>query len=145
MFDPLDRLIQDDRLFRLLERYVEASEADRDAWHSRPADVPDDDNSQGEQIVAHGELLGAAWIEINLDGKQKLTDGQVTACYRATSAGRQALRQAGEIRAGMDPAEVLKPRISARSNHRAIRRKGQTAPKSPKIKDLPAALISFPR
>src|SRR5438132_13061520 len=66
MFDPLDRLVQDDHLFRLLQHYVEAGDNDRDAWHSRAADSSPDGISDEIQVRDHGELLGAAWIEINL-------------------------------------------------------------------------------
>ena len=92
MTDELELLCQDERLGRLLGHYAEAGAADRAAWLDRVRGL--DDVDAAELTRLHGRLLAAAWIEQNT-GYAAPAPGVVRQCYRATPAGRQALRHRG--------------------------------------------------
>lgn len=118
MFDPLARLVQDEQLFQLLRQYVQASEPDREVWHDRPVAL---DKSPSDGLSrAHGDLLAFGWIEINIDGAQRFVDGKVTACYRVTSAGRQVLGQAADLRNGAVPGQCPNRRSRPGRRGRAV-------------------------
>jgi hypothetical protein len=45
-------------------------------------------------VRLHGELLACGWVHLNAGESPGLRDGVVPQCYRATAAGRRALREA---------------------------------------------------
>lgn len=92
MFDELERLRKSKGLVQLLTHYTALGETDRKQWQDRvmamdPADA-------GKLVKWHGELLAFGWIEQNTGLTPVLKPGCAAACYRVTSAGRRALRDA---------------------------------------------------
>ena len=98
MDDDLDRLANDERLYRLLAHYQQAGGDDREAWHDRVMDW--DGGSPADLARWHGTLLAAAWLEQNTGATPALAAGRVADCYRLTHAGRQALKRALALRDG---------------------------------------------
>jgi hypothetical protein len=98
MDDELDRLTSDERLFRLLDHYRSATPEDRTAWLDRV--MPGDGGAELDLTRLHGALLAAAWVELNAGATPGLAAGRVPACYRVTSAGRQAHKRAVARRFG---------------------------------------------
>jgi len=92
MDDETERLASDERLFRLLEHYRSAAPEDRAAWLDRV--MARDGGSEADVTRLHGALLAAAWVEMNVGAVPGSAAGRVPACYRVTTAGRQALKRA---------------------------------------------------
>lgn len=92
MDDETERLASDERLFRLLEHYRSAAPEDRAAWLDRV--MSRDGGSEADLSQLHGALLAAAWVEMNVGAAPGAAAGRVPACYRLTTAGRQALKRA---------------------------------------------------
>ena len=80
------------RLGDLLSRYAEAGAADRAAWLDRVMSLGDAEPADLSRL--HGQLLAAAWIEQNTGSTAVLRRGSVPACYRVTTAGLRAWKQA---------------------------------------------------
>jgi hypothetical protein len=99
MFDDLEQLQGDPGLFHLLARYAEAT-VDREAWQDRVMQL---DGVAVEALVKlHGRLLACDWIEQNTGSTAVLRRGAVPACYRVTTAGLRAWKQA---RVGFEACE----------------------------------------
>jgi hypothetical protein len=92
MFDDLERLCGDGNLLTLLTQYAEAGSADRAAWQDRVMEL----EGVGPKELArlHGELIAHGWVEQNTGLTPVLKPGVAAACYRITSAGQRALKQA---------------------------------------------------
>ena len=89
MFDELERLGEDERLFALLAHYAGA--AGQEAWQDRLMAL---DGVRPEDLVRlHGELLAYDWLEPNSAPAPVSRPGAVPQCYRVTAAGRRAFRQ----------------------------------------------------
>jgi hypothetical protein len=92
MFDDVDHLRDDAGLLQLLSHYAEAGSDDRAAWQDRVMQL---DGAAPEALVKlHGRLLACDWIEQNTGAAPGLRDGRVPCCYRVTTAGQRALKQA---------------------------------------------------
>jgi len=92
MFDELERLRDVKELSALLRHYQQAGEADREAWQDRLAEL---EGVEPRQLVKlHGELLAYGWLEQNTGLTPVLRAGAAASCYRITSAGNRALKQA---------------------------------------------------
>ena len=92
MFDELQRLRDVKELFDLLAHYHELAAADRQVWQDRLAEM---DGVEPRQLVKlHGELLAYGWLEQNTGLTPALRPGMVAGCYRITTAGIRALKQA---------------------------------------------------
>ncbi len=103
MFDELERLRGVKELFALLQHYQQAGEADRQAWQDRVVEL---EGVEPRQLVKlHGELLAYGWLEQNTGltspplsppklGGDKGGGGAAANCYRITTAGIRALKQA---------------------------------------------------
>lgn len=92
MFDELDRLRDNQRLFQLLTHYVQGNEPDREIWQDR---LMKQEGARVEELTRlHGELLAHEWIEQNTGVLQDARPDAVPHCYRATAAGRRALKRA---------------------------------------------------
>ena len=92
MFDEWERLCGDGRLFSLLAHYAQAGAEDREAWQDRVMQM----EGVGAKELArlHGELIACGWVEQNTGLTPVLKPGVAAACYRMTSAGLRALKQA---------------------------------------------------
>jgi hypothetical protein len=88
VFNEIDHLNECALLLALLTHYADLAAPDRHIWHARK--MPADGADARELTRLHGELIAYGWLEINLD--------EVTACYRATTAGLRARRHADEPR-----------------------------------------------
>lgn len=104
MDDELERLAGDERLFRLLDHYRSAAPEDRTEWLDRV--MTRDGGTEADMTRLHGALLAAAWVELNAGATPGVAAGRVPACYRVTSAGRQALKRAAARRAGAADADA---------------------------------------
>jgi hypothetical protein len=92
MFDELDRLSEDADLLALLTHYAEAGAADREAWQDR---VMEQEGVPPRELARlHGELIAYGWVEQNTGVTTVLKPGVAAACYRVTSTGLRALKQA---------------------------------------------------
>jgi hypothetical protein len=92
MFDEMDRLRQVKELFALLACYQERAAGDRQAWQDR---VSDWQGVESRDLVRlHGELLAYGWLEQNTGAADVARKAAAPACYRITTAGTRALRQA---------------------------------------------------
>lgn len=96
-FDEKSALTDDPGLRDLLAHYVELWLADREAWRDR---VTDGDKRDLTRL--HGELLAAGWIELRTAFPIPTQAGQVPLSYRATTAGRSALRDAEGLAGSCD-------------------------------------------
>lgn len=81
--------LDDPDQLELLNHYVERAASDRDAWHDRVM-------SGSDLSRRHGLLIAGGWLEQNSGHVSRLAAGEVTGCYRATSAGRAAVRRRAE-------------------------------------------------
>jgi hypothetical protein len=99
MFDDLEQLQGDPDLFSLLAHYAAAA-IDREAWQDRLMQL--DGVSPDSLVKLHGRLLACEWIEQNTGSTAMLRRGSVPACYRVTTAGLRAWKQA---RAGFETGE----------------------------------------
>jgi hypothetical protein len=92
MFDELERLRDVKELSALLRHYQQAGEADRQAWQDRLAEM---EGVEPRQLVKlHGELLAYGWLEQNTGLTPALRAGAAASCYRITTTGIRALKQA---------------------------------------------------
>jgi hypothetical protein len=92
MFDELERLRGVKELFDLLRHYQQAGQADREAWQDRVVQM---EGVEPRQLVKlHGELLAYGWLEQNTGLTPVLRMGAAANCYRITTAGIRALKQA---------------------------------------------------
>jgi hypothetical protein len=92
MFDELERLRDVKELFALLRHYQQVGEADQQAWQDRLVEM---EGVEPRQLVKlHGELLAYGWLEQNTGLTPVLRPGAAASCYRITSAGIRALKQA---------------------------------------------------
>jgi hypothetical protein len=92
MFDELERLRNTKELYDLLRHYQQAGEADRQAWQDRLAEM---EGVEPRQLVKlYGELLAYGWLEQNTGLTPVLRAGAAASCYRITTAGIRALKQA---------------------------------------------------
>jgi hypothetical protein len=92
MFDEVQQLRDDAGLFRLLDHYAQAGAADREAWQDRV--MHREDVAPEALSRLHGQLLACDWIEQNTGATPLLRRGAVPGCYRITTAGLRALKQA---------------------------------------------------
>jgi hypothetical protein len=84
MFDEMERLRDVKELFDLLTHYQQLGASGREVWQDRLAGM---EGVEPRQLVKlHGELLAYGWLEQNT--------GLTTGCYRITTAGIRALKQA---------------------------------------------------
>jgi hypothetical protein len=102
MFDELERLCGDGHLLTLLAHYAEAGSADRAAWQDRVMAL--EGVAAKELVRLHGELIAYGWVEQNTGLTPVLKLGIAAACYRITSSGLRALKQARRQR--QDDIEV---------------------------------------
>ena len=103
MFDEVDALRDSADLQRLLDHYVGACAADREAWQDRLMEV---EGVEARELVRlHGLLIAFGWLEQNTGNVPVVRAGAVPGCYRVTAAG---VRTAKIIRGGVqDEAEAL--------------------------------------
>jgi hypothetical protein len=99
MFDDLEQLQGDPGLFYLLAHYAAAT-LDREVWQDRVMQL--DGVSVDALVKLHGRLLARDWIEQNTGSTMVLRRGAVPGCYRVTTAGMRAWKQA---RAGFETEE----------------------------------------
>lgn len=92
MFDELERLRDVKELCVLLHHYRQVGEADRQAWQDRLAEL--EGIEPRRMVKLHGELLAYGWLEQNTGLTPVLRVGTAASCYRITSAGIRALKQA---------------------------------------------------
>jgi hypothetical protein len=92
MLDAIDLLRQQPSLIGLLGHYARLAESDTEAWQDRVMEW--DDLNARELTALHGTLLAHGWIAQNSGVTPVLRPGQVPCCYRVTTAGKRALRQA---------------------------------------------------
>jgi hypothetical protein len=104
MFDELECLRAHGPLRRLLNHYVDAGAADREAWQDRLMELDGVEPSGLTRL--HGELLAYGWLEQNSGVASVLRPRAVPACYRTTSAGRRAVRQLESDEAEADEARA---------------------------------------
>jgi hypothetical protein len=92
MFDEMDRLRESKELLHLLTHYADLGKADRQLWQDR---LMESEGMPGRDLVKrHGELLAYGWIEQNTANTSTGRQGAASCCYRITSAGVRALKQA---------------------------------------------------
>ncbi len=87
--DGLEVLSSNRHLLCLLEHYANLGGADRQAWQDRLMTMEGVECSKLAKL--HGQLIAFAWIEQNTGNTPVLRAGFVPACYRATSAGINAV------------------------------------------------------
>ena len=94
MFDDVESLQGNLDLLKLLAHYAEAA-VDREAWQDRVMQL---DGVPADALVKlHGCLLACDWIEQNTGSTAVLRRGSVPACYRVTTAGLRAWKQARTV------------------------------------------------
>jgi hypothetical protein len=104
MFDEVETLRENPDLQRLLDHYVGACAADRDAWQDRLMALA---GVEARELVRlHGLLIGFGWLEQNTGHTPVVRPGAVPGCYRATAAGLRALRLCPSAR-GEEDADAL--------------------------------------
>jgi hypothetical protein len=104
MFDELERLRGTDALLHLLTHYAQVGGGDRETWQDRLMELP---GSEPRELVRlHGELLAYGWVEQNTGVTPVLKRGVVGGCYRITSAGVRALKQARATRSVDEDSEA---------------------------------------
>jgi len=94
MIDELELLRQTPVLRKLLGHYAQLAGHDRTAWQDRLMQL--DELPPREMTRLHGELIAFNWLEQNTAGCPGLRQGVVPCCYRVTTAGLRALKQADE-------------------------------------------------
>ncbi len=92
MFDELERLRASETLFTLLSHYAELAADDRERWHDRRMKL--EGCERRELVRLHGELLAYGWLEQNTGQLTRFEPGSVAGCYRVTTAGIRACKQA---------------------------------------------------
>jgi len=92
--DEMDRLRQARELFDLLGCYHARAGGDRQAWQDRVLEM--EAVEQLDLVRLHGELLAYGWLEQNTGAASTPRLGAAPACYRITSPGVRAFRQARE-------------------------------------------------
>ncbi len=92
MWDELQLLKGNEKLWWLLSHYASAGAADRETWQDRVMELEAADR-QG-LVKLHGILLAYSWIEQNTGSGSLLQPGVVRQCYRITAAGLKALKSA---------------------------------------------------
>lgn len=60
-------------------------------WHDREMSWPG--ASAAELSRWHGRLLAGDWIEVNITAAPRVSPDEVPASYRATAAGRRAIKE----------------------------------------------------
>jgi hypothetical protein len=104
MFDDLDHLRKDPRLYQLLRCYAEGGAAECEAWQDRIMQMP---NVPSDALAKlHGRLLACEWLEQNTGATPVLQRGAVLCCYRITLAGQRALKKVQVLQDPEDRAEV---------------------------------------
>jgi hypothetical protein len=93
-----ERLHEHAELFRLLTHYAGLGAEDRETWRDRVMEQAP--VAPRELSRLHGELIAQGWVEQNTGLTPVLRAGCVSACYRVTSAGLKAYRQACKETAG---------------------------------------------
>jgi hypothetical protein len=102
MFDEVDALRDSPDLQRLLDHYVGACAADREAWQDRLMELEGVETC--ELVRLHGLLIAFGWLEQNTGNVPVVRAGAVPCCYRVTAAG---VRTAKLVRDGVQgDAEV---------------------------------------
>jgi hypothetical protein len=103
MVDELECLRESPELQRLLDHYVGACAADREAWQDRLMEL---EGVEARDLVKlHGLLIAFGWLEQNTGNVAVVRAGAVPCCYRITSAG---VRTAKLVRSGVqDEADIL--------------------------------------
>jgi hypothetical protein len=92
MLDELQQLRDSAAMVRLLSHYAERGAADRTAWQHRLMEM--DSVPPAEIVKLHGFLLGQQWLEMNVGFAKDKGIGVMASCYRITTAGHRALKQA---------------------------------------------------
>ena len=92
MFNELVHLRDTPSLFDLLSHYATLAAPDRQVWQDRR--MQQDACDAREMTRLHGELIAYGWVEQNTGLTPVLKPGVAAACYRITSAGLLALKQA---------------------------------------------------
>jgi hypothetical protein len=77
-------------LRRLLDHYVGACAADREAWQDRLMGLEGVD--AGDLVRLHGLLIAFGWLEQNTGNVPIVRAGAVPGCYRVTAAGVRTAR-----------------------------------------------------
>jgi hypothetical protein len=96
MFDEVDALRDSPELQRLLDHYVGACAADREAWQDRLMEL--EGVEVRELVRLHGLLIAFGWLEQNTGNVPVVRAGAVPGCYRVTAAG---VRTARLVRGGV--------------------------------------------
>jgi hypothetical protein len=105
MAEDADRLREEEPLRGLLAHYAGAE--DREAWQDRVMEL---DGVERQALARlHGELLAYGWVEMNLGAAPPCRSGVVPQCYRATAAGRRALR---ELKAEAVESDEVQARVA---------------------------------
>jgi hypothetical protein len=103
MFDEVDALRDSPDLQRLLDHYVGACAADREAWQDRLMELEVVETC--ELVRLHGLLIAFGWLEQNTGNVPIVRAGAVPCCYRVTAAG---VRTAKLVHGGVqEDAEAL--------------------------------------
>ncbi len=92
LFDEMDRLAECRPLFDLLMHYASLGADDREVWQDRLPEMAGIEPRQLSKL--HGELLAYGWLEQNTGMTPVLKHGLAPLCYRVTSAGLKACKQA---------------------------------------------------
>jgi hypothetical protein len=91
MFDDLDRLRENRRLFDLLAHYASLGAEDRSIWQHRLMEMEGVEAKELTQL--HGELIAFDWIEQNIGRASSTTERIIAGLYRITLHGIRDLRQ----------------------------------------------------
>jgi hypothetical protein len=86
--DELERLRASCALRQLLTHYASGENAE--VWQDRRMQL--EGVTARELAQLHGELMAYGWIEQNIGPAPVMRQEAVARCYRATAAGRRALR-----------------------------------------------------
>jgi len=105
MFDELERLRENENLRRLLAHYTDAGADNTEVWQDRLMELAGVEPRRLAKL--HGELLAFSWIEQNTGRVSIPRPGSVPQCYRATPAGRRALKRAAVAAEDQEDAEVI--------------------------------------
>jgi hypothetical protein len=105
MAEDVDRLHEEEPLRPLLAHYAGAE--DREAWRDRVMELEGVERQGLARL--HGELLAYGWVEMNLGAAPALGTGVVPSCYRATGAGRRAVKA---MKAGADESDEVEARAA---------------------------------
>ena len=91
MFDEIEHLRDNSKLFQLLSYYVQAAEMNPEIFQDRLMVLEGVESK--EMARMHGQLLAQNWIEPNSIAVPVVEGGTVPYCYRATRAGVRVFRQ----------------------------------------------------